>query len=419
MTQTVEKLFEIPEVNFAEFLEKLAKLNKRAAKLGVIGGWHEVVGQKERVTKDQTTGEIKSRLQFFVVKVMGMAPHYAGWTLAASIEGVQTEDGVEYIIKAVPGMEIPEMYRTRYVCDHCNTIRRRSETHLVVNEAGEYRQVGSSCIKDFLGGISPQTLASMAEMLHGVMAVGEEAEGFGYGGYMRPEVTPVTMMAYTAGVVDEEGWMSRGKARMMEGATATADAVWRYLFPTSREAADPVFQAKLAKITPGDAQVAEAKAALEWVRSFGERDKALDDYEYNLWVACRAITCNGKLAGLVASAIPAYRRHTEREIKRQAGRAKMADSKHVGTVGKREVFTNLQLMSDITWESQWGVTHLYKFMDSQGNVLCWKSSRNAELTRGAFYNIKGTVKTHGDYKGVKETNLTRCEATEVKAEQAA
>ncbi len=46
--------------------------------------------------------------------------------------------------------------------------------------------------------------------------------------------------------------------------------------------------------------------------------------------------------------------------------------------------------------------------DENGNVYVWFASGNFVPDLGSHYHIKGTVKKHDDYKGDKQTILTRC-----------
>ena len=57
-----------------------------------------------------------------------------------------------------------------------------------------------------------------------------------------------------------------------------------------------------------------------------------------------------------------------------------------------------------------------KFLTEDGACLVWKAS-NTELARGDVgkkYDIKGTVKKHDEYKGAKQTLLSRCAVEEKK-----
>ena len=107
-------------------------------------------------------------------------------------------------------------------------------------------------------------------------------------------------------------------------------------------------------------------------------------------------------------------------------------SKHIGTIGTR-ISVEVQLVNDYSYEdtkfSYYGTTHyIYTMQDNDGNVYVWKTTNtlivdNPDKTNGAeLYAIRkgdtmqivGTVKEHTEYKGTKQTVLTRCKFSLVK-----
>ena len=100
-------------------------------------------------------------------------------------------------------------------------------------------------------------------------------------------------------------------------------------------------------------------------------------------------------------------------IAKQAERAEQAKlSVHVGTVGKRETFRNLELVSVYEDEGPYGVTFAHKFKDAAGNIFHWKTGRQ-HAERGAIVTLKATVKSHHVNKdGVKSTILSRAAVEE-------
>ena len=59
-----------------------------------------------------------------------------------------------------------------------------------------------------------------------------------------------------------------------------------------------------------------------------------------------------------------------------------------------------------SWDGYYGTTWLYSFTDASGNVFIWKSSRCIEVKDGM--KLKGSVKEHREYDGIKQTVMTRC-----------
>lgn len=100
-------------------------------------------------------------------------------------------------------------------------------------------------------------------------------------------------------------------------------------------------------------------------------------------------------------------------------KAKKSTSTHVGTVGaKLEV--NVTYTSTAAWSNNYGyswesqTTYLHTFKDEQGNVFIWKTGNGIQSNQGTKMILKGTIKSHDEYKGIKQTVMTRCKVEEVK-----
>jgi len=156
----------------------------------------------------------------------------------------------------------------------------------------------------------------------------------------------------------------------------------------------------------------EAKAMLvrDWLLT--KEIKDTESLEYN----CLALVESGytdlKHVGYLAYLPVAYDKAMEREKKRKE-MAKACTSQYVGEVGKRIEFHPASAKIVTSWFTQFGVTHIWRILDENGNVFTWKTSisnldsyKNGETI--APKCIKGTVKAHTDYKGICQTELTRC-----------
>lgn len=86
-------------------------------------------------------------------------------------------------------------------------------------------------------------------------------------------------------------------------------------------------------------------------------------------------------------------------------------SEHIGTVGEKlEVSAKfVKAFTFTTHYTYYGETNfIYKFVDADDNILTWKTTCLLDLEEGAVYQVKGKVKEHGEYRGEKQTMLTRC-----------
>lgn len=86
-------------------------------------------------------------------------------------------------------------------------------------------------------------------------------------------------------------------------------------------------------------------------------------------------------------------------------------SEHIANVGD-SVQVTVKYVSCHTYEthfSYYGETNfIHKFVDERGNTIVWKTASFQEFKPGETYTIKGKVKELSEYKGDKETVLTRC-----------
>lgn len=352
-------------------------------------------------------GGVEHRTLVTDVTITFPKPALAGWEFAAVIEPLEGGN----LVKSVPGRTVTidtTPFRTGSIkCDHCNTIRKRTETFIVVADGsdenvptGTVKQVGRNCLASFLGG---KSAAAILASFNYETILREEGEG-GYGGC---SYTPVYLLeevlAWTCGSVREYGWTSRGAARdSFDGKQATADHVLFLLNPPPFGASVTKWKNDVALCTPTEDEKVKATAALEWARNL----EGKNDYEQNLKLVATQVAVEGKHLGILCSAVSGYERYCGNQVK-YADRAKVrAASEFVGTVkDKVEVKVVVEGVFDV--DTQYGTLHINKFRDEAGNTLVWKTGSFRAET-GKTLCLKGTVKAHTEYKGEKQTELTRC-----------
>jgi len=406
------KVFQILLQNRESVQAALLELQKRAVKRGLsplAWSW----GKVYIVSREERDGS-KTKIAKIPLTFEGSAScSFEGWTFVAALEHLDGEN----LVRALPGQILPPEYRTRGPqCDHCKLARRRADTYVVRHEDGRLVQVGSTCIADFLGSSDAVKIAAYATMLASArgLAEGGESEGFGGGS---GDVALSQYLPFVAWCVREQGWTSRTIAREQGGA-ATADVAMHFMSCRNKRSC-PSCSKMEVQCEPTDVDVALAASAEVWAESLsdGEVNASSGDYLHNLRAVARTGIVGFRSAGIAASMVTAYERALGVERKR-AERAARPPSAHVGTVGKREVFSNVVLDFVTGYETQYGYTTVLKFITDAGAVLTWKAS-NTDIARGDVgkrYDVKGTVKKHDEYKGQKQTLLSRCAVEEVKSE---
>lgn len=92
--------------------------------------------------------------------------------------------------------------------------------------------------------------------------------------------------------------------------------------------------------------------------------------------------------------------------------SKMSKSEYVGELKERiEVEVKITDINSyhISGYSYFGTeVYIYSMEDQSGNALVWKTSYNLNIKKSDVITIKGTVKDHSEYRGIKQTQLTRC-----------
>jgi len=389
---TIElKVYSIPEVNFPTLETKLAKLNKKATKLNCEPITLTLVGTEDK----KEAGQI---VRYNQITIAGVAPIIAGWELIASCEGM--ENGV--LVRAVPEKTYPEKYRNMLICEHCNSDRKRKYTFIVRNvETNEYKMVGKSCLKDFLGHVDPNFIA---EMLQYISDFQEKDYDELPSNYVSRTDTGYYLTFVTA-CIRENGWMSRTKANE-EGGPSTANLASEAMENFGKVVTD--YRGNIIEYPiPTDQDKELAKKALQWAKELTDTQ---NDYLYNINLLAHESSITYKEYGFVASIVSSFTRHIEREIiKEQKATLQKQEliSQYIGSIGEK-IQTELTYINTFSFETQWGAGHIHKFLDQNGNVFIWKSSKYIEVDQGQKVKIKGTIKDHSEYAGAKQTILTRC-----------
>ena len=413
-------LYEVPVENLANLDDRLATMNRKAKRLGVEPASYVVLGHvthEREVYKvidgvSHDTGK-SVRVCYAQIAVDGRPVVLNGWRFIATLQHVAEVDG--NLVRVVPGVELPVHYRSeRPGCDHCRTVRKRNDTYVVRHtETGDYRQVGSSCLRDFLGGADPHLAAATCEWLASLTIILDDAEawelGQAGGGRSRAYVDLAEYLTWVAKAIREVGWVSRAQARDDYTAMATCDTAWAGMddFNRKREG-DPDRPEK-----PTDADAETAAAALEWARAMREKPSA-SDFEYNLGVASSPDYLLPKCEGIIASAVACYLREQER-LNRAKVEATLTNE-WAGAVGDKLKGVKATVLSVRTTEGEWGTGECIKLVDASGRMLVWWASKPQGFGVDDVVTVRGRIKACGEYRGLRETVLTRCTIEAAKQE---
>ena len=183
------RTFRVDSESVNSTLAKFHKIANRGKSKGLEGGF-KVLGITNETVKDSEGIEY----EYTAIEVECEPVKFAGWEFLAVAE---IEQGVVLTRGIGSAQEVkPSEVQVGY-CAHCGTTRQRKKYIFVKNESGEIKQVGSTCVKDFLGWeFTPTYLQSWEEF--------EE--------YAKPTapsgISTVAVAAVALAVVAKEGYKS-------------------------------------------------------------------------------------------------------------------------------------------------------------------------------------------------------------------
>jgi hypothetical protein len=396
----MKQTYTIPEARREDIEKLVAKYQKKAAKYNVAltAEYGEPYAQKVPVRKaDPATGLIATvdtvLVEVFDLTIDGDEIRKDGYAVVAKIEHL---DGGN-VVNAF-GADVKPAWRTASCnCEHCGTLRDRRLTFIVRHEDGSEKQVGRSCLKDYCG-IDPHAIGYRNELEE--ILISDDIACYDFESRPVQEAySTVEILALAISTIKRQGYVKSGEPNSNKGVIAEACKGYR---PTEAEldAAKKLAQA-IAEIDEDDAFTANLNNVQSLIKS-----------EY----------CKRSHFGYIAYAPVAYEKYLE-EMKRRAEReaarnAERNASEYVGQVGKRIDLDIADMKLVTSWETQWGMTWLYKFTDTDGNVLVWFASKPLErVNENGVYedvtevsHIRATVKEHNERDGVKQTIITRCKA---------
>ncbi len=398
-TPIAPKEYRVYSGNLFALREKLAKLNKRAFKLGGSPITLVDTGRfEDEQIKNDLTGIVVDVRRFHFMTVTGESPKFNGWSLGAVVE--HTTEG--NILRKAPNVtaELTQFRVGAQHCDHCKQARHRIETFVVIHDSGEQKLVGRNCLRDFLGHQNPNQLASLAEIVFSVgeMCEASENEGYGYGGERLFYVDG--FLAYSACAVRHLGYVTSKRARESQETGGNVCSTRQ----TAEAWSNPFKGAKLGVdyFRPEDCDIeAASKAKQHVLDTLGAKEiETLSDFEHSLLVVCKCEAINPKSAGILAY-VPEYYARAIQQAKESALEA------YFGEVGKRMRNIPLTYIKSTGFDSVYGYTYIHTFTTLEGARILWKSGTNVDVTNGAQINATFTIKAHEEWKGHKQTKVSR------------
>ena len=374
----MKETYTIPEWKRSDIEKKIERYLKKATKYGSPLAFS--LGKPYAKSVKTNTGN-NVTIEVFDLTINSEEIKKNGYTLVGMIEHLTGGNIVTPFNTALNS----DWSHAKPYCEHCGVKRFRRYTFIVRDDkTGEEHQIGSDCLKDY-SGIDPQELGYRNEFIQFVEDEDTDHYDFDDVSSYPKAYDPIKVLAVAIRVLKKQGYVKSGNPN------SNKERIFFEIdnYPTADEM-------KEAQKMATDIQNMNEKDAKFFLL---DDTKVLLDSEY----------CKSSHFGYLAYAPVAYEKYKKELEKRAKKEAELdfqrTSSEYVGTVGERIVIDIAELNLVTSWETEYGYTYLYKFIDTNGNVYIWFASRTiSEKTS----KIKATVKDHTERDGVKQTVVTRC-----------
>lgn len=375
-----------------DFEATIAKFNRKAVKWGLPEITYQITGTEveERFEWIQDEFDVIPTKRVYHVEVtdleiQGEIPRKGGWAIHSKIEpsGVP---GKNFVFTTEGHANLNHLRTAKLFCEHCNAARLKARAYYIEHEDGRQMMVGADCLKDFLPGIAVEHLLAYMNAFQESKEYDEEEIGIAFENRVYPAFDAF-MDAIVA--IRMSGFVSKTKAQEGDG-----EATANFINPS------PKMAVMMYDGVDIDALKIEAQACIDHLLA---KNAEGNDFIYNIQLAIQAEYVKPKLYGYIAAGANVWMKDMEatREHKNRS-------NEHLGTVGVRKMFPNLKLIGVSITEGYYGNTYIHRFEDEAGNSLVWFGSKELDVKEGSIVNLKATIKSHDEYKGRKQTIITRC-----------
>lgn len=374
------------------FDRRIKRMQEMAHKLGVAP-WEVTFGPASwRAVSPNETLKLEGR----TVEITGVAPVLNGWQFLAKIEHAAEGN----IVKGIAAnMDAPLAWSSCAPgCDHCKVARARNITYMIKSTGGDdVRQVGSTCVADFLGRAQrePEQLLGMFSYLSDIQdEFDPDRDNAGLGHSSTYGVPPLEVMAAVLKIVQEDsGYVSAQRAEAipcLSTAQRVRQAFWIH---------------KPDVVVPDAGHVQLAPQVVDWLK---EQRESPTLWLRNIAILAGRECITAKDAGLFASGYVAWNRALQAQPKVGEGMGEWLGSPNE----KLTVAATLERHAG--YETAFGLKTVLTFRDEEGNALVWKTqSPPGGLVVGGQYHLCCTIKEHGEYLGDKQTEILRVKVPEL------
>lgn len=386
---------------YPEVEKKINRIAKKAAKYGNPFTF-KIVDEVVKKVVDTEIG-YTNYYPFVIIELDGEA-RVGEYECVAVLEMHESGNLIRRINDVI---DIPERFlHSENVCEHCNTKRNRKELFVVYSsETKEFKQVGSDCLQLYTHGMNPKYIASFYDCITEL----EESDGKVGGG--KPLYRVSEVIGYAEEIINKMGYFNsdsdlptRRLVSMMFEHDKLSDTVKKL----NRELLRNKFLE--VEFSKQDFYKEETEQRVKDITDYYLSLTDTSEFIHNVQVLLKEGYTSWEYFGYLCYLPEGYNRHIKKEIAEAQQRKIDEKSEYFGEIGKRYKNQNVFDVYILTsWASIYGYTYMYKIVLESGNILIWKSNKwysEDELLK--VCKIDFTVKEHSEFRGTKQTIVTRC-----------
>ena len=405
--------YTIPAWGIAEAKARIEKANRRLARAGIQERFELTAGEPYLKTYITEFGfEKTEKLVNFSLNVPSIS--YKGWEFVATVDNL--EKGV--IVRTVPGVDLDGYRPEEKRCDHCGIKRDRNDTYLVRFEDGTIKQVGSSCLKDFLS-VRPAGLWAIG--LDPVASIDDDLKAEKFIGIRRDgDLVDNKLIAAVSMVITENGKKYVKSSELNSTVDQVRDVIWGssvYNEDTKR----------YRRMVLDQARELIDSGKIDEVLDLGKKINWNKDFQENMNVAVANERNGYRNAGIIAYTARNWAEQQEKKAEAATNNHKQGFLAPVKTKikdlvvssGKKGIPVIVEKIR--TYNTDFGLTAKVIMRTEDGQALVWNSSQGTPHyeqtdlsipttymeTGDKIYLTGGTVSEHMNYQGNDQTKLTR------------
>lgn len=330
--------------------------------------------------------------KFFIVEVEGTAK-INDWEFIGTID-IFPQGNI--IRRANTEIQIPgRFYSTKNVCEHCQTARTRKALYLIHNvKTDDWKQVGGDCLKLYTNGLNMEYISAYMDGLTELESCGTVPEG------SEKKYFPVFDIIRYAYLLNKK----IGYRNTQTNVYATKTLIsYFFQYDDLQKAVQEINRNINRKVEPKDFEI-NVNAEISEIINYYKNQNSDSEFIRNVKILLDEGYAKQEHFGFLCYLPEGYARYTREQKEKEIA----AKPEYFGEIGKRYTLHVESVDCVARYDTAYGTTRIYKINLENGIQVTWKTTNSlVPCTDYTYDKFTFTVKSHTEYRGEKQTEVTR------------